>query len=252
MKWPAHNSDRIKLALIPVLGLILLGLFLPDDTEVSPAAELADRPPRATQNASARKITWPNRTLSVVRQHNPFELDDPRVRLDRAFDEYSLRSEPSLTPVDHDQFFAEEIAEQRSREELVTWLEQLEAERLAASEDSDDVAATVDADTLDAERLAVQADAEALAAAHAAERQRLLDRVRELGEQPISLVMQSSAGNTAWLLDRQVAEGEEIEPGIRIQTITPGGITFSVTQPASVPPVPSSTSTRLPTSGAIR
>ena len=49
-----------------------------------------------------------------------------------------------------------------------------------------------------------------------------------LQSQPVTMFMQSNAGNSVLVGDRRVTEGEEIERGIRVASIDKSGVTFEV------------------------
>lgn len=99
MEQPATNpaANKVKLALIPVLGLVLVYLVFGSGSSESPAVPTApppstgqpsapDRPDLAVQNVTAnaeqRTVDWPQRSLQDILRHDPFRIRqavDPAV-----------------------------------------------------------------------------------------------------------------------------------------------------------------------------
>ena len=93
------KSERVKILLIPVLGSVLFSV-LPggeDDAAAGPAELVtASAAPPASHDHAAEPVSapvraaWPHEPLATITAHNPFELKDPRVLLDRAFAEAGI------------------------------------------------------------------------------------------------------------------------------------------------------------------
>ena len=85
MAGNAENTERLKLALIPVLGLVLLFVVMGGEEEsTSPstsssvnrksAPDAVTEPSKQKATADIRDAVWPHQSLSAIIAHNPLEL----------------------------------------------------------------------------------------------------------------------------------------------------------------------------------
>lgn len=245
------NPDRIKIALIPVLGLILLWVVAGGEDDAPVAAELAtstsetDSPAKPERSAGKKqKANWPSESLQLIASHNPFELTDPRVVIDNLFRESGLLTDPVMTEVKQEVFFAElETGQQRDER----FLDELWIDLLAKTDNPDQVSPSPAATITSVTGSAAKPEADAVSAmekTRLAEQEKkyrqaklqfdqLQQRLVELQSQKVTMIMESRKGKSALLGDRHITEGELVEAGIRVASIGGDGITFEIETPAT-------------------
>lgn len=250
MSDSARNPDRMKVALIPVLGLVLL--YVVAGAEDSPvAAELAetsdagDAVPAIAAAKKKSKVSWPSESLQLIASHNPFELNDPRVAIDSIFRDSGLLKDPPLTEVAADEFFAE-LESSKQQDEL--FLDSLWDDLLSKTDDrqrpadanpmesSPEAPSSVNskATLISSEEQARQAKQDARYLKAKQEFDQLHQRLVELKTQRVTMIMESRQGRSALLGGRHVAEGELVEAGIRVASIDGEGITFQIESPTQI------------------
>ncbi|HIE99178.1 MAG TPA: hypothetical protein EYG03_22290 [Planctomycetes bacterium] len=215
MTETASKNEKIKLALIPLLGLVLLySLMTGEDTVVSPSIELirqrGESPNRDGSNTghSNRSVLWPERSLHAIVGHNPFELIDPRAVLDAEFARNGITAVTRMTAINAAEFF----------------------EDIAASAGDDGELGLAAADSENPAGIESAADIAAMAAAEM-QRARIEDlqqRIRKLQDTPVTMIMTTVRGTSALLGERNIVEGELLEAGIRAVFIRRDGITFEL------------------------
>lgn len=243
------KSDRIKLALIPVLGIALF-FVLPggDDESSGEVPELvssftSSEGENTKQQAKSAQISWPRISLKTTIAHNPFILSDPRAELDRRFLEAGITAPEEMTEISPDEFLSDDDSS-------------------VATNENDSSVATYDEDALLAELVAEFVDHEEQTTASAsgqqtpatgprqairipevrsevsepdeleAELYRRRVRLAALKNESLTMFMSSHRGNSALLGDRPISEGEIIEEGIRVTHIGRDGVQFEVIDPA--------------------
>ncbi len=253
MSKPKKNNDRLKLALVPVLGLVLFSV-LPGESEVQSAAgQIALTGPAKTSSGKTssdrRAVEWPRYSLKSVVAHNPFELSDPRVALDRAMFENGITSPEEMTEVSVLDFMEKYPAALPQSsisaldDENEFWAELMADFTTAASETADD--GNVDdklednnqqqADDDQQSKIEDEASlAESLQKEQddrlAAEMLRRRQRLSQIQLQPITMFIESRDGNSVLVAGRTVVEGDEIEAGIRVDKIDRSGVTYEVVE----------------------
>ena len=197
MKNENTQPERIKLALIPVLGLVLLAVLFSSGEEASSSEPYVD--PYANRQSSSglqntkdsqvyqrrTDIQWPERTLDTIVSHNPFVL----------VTDNSDSSNPHPN---------------EKQQELFDGSRQAAIESGASDDQINQ--------ELEAERIRIQT------------------RIQAVQNQRVSMIFQGPKGMTAMLGDRLISEGDLLEDGIRVTHITNAGITLSVESPAVAGP----------------
>ena len=226
------TSDKRKIAMIPVLGLVLLYVLMGgEDTSGSPTIQVMSQrevdPERsggeADRSQSNRNVIWPGRSLHAIVEHNPFELTDPRAILDADFEKYGVTERTPMTAVDVTEFF-ENIIDAQGETELAAT-----GSGNSATQHSRD-ASNADGDFVASAPPLPAVDPVAVAAA-AARRDRieaLQQRILALQNTPVTMIMTSARGRSALFGDRKITEGEFMEDGIRAVSISRNGITFEI------------------------
>jgi len=220
----ASKNNKLKLALIPFLGFVLLYVLTDgEDTEGAPAIELASRPGPGSarretsidRRHSDRNAFWPERSLHAIVSHNPFELTDPRAILDAEFAGYGITEVTRMTVVDPTEFFAESAGANKETELSAAGLLNAK-ESIETASDSAAPEFVVDTSAL--------ADEEA----RRARINDLQQRIRTLQNTPVTMIMTTDRGRSALLGERIIAEGEVLEEGIRAVFIGRNGVTFEI------------------------
>jgi hypothetical protein len=210
----ASRNDKTKIALIPVLGLVLFYVLMGgEDSSGSLPIQLVRRPVvnsehtgrNADRPQSGYNVSWPGRSLHAIVEHNPFELTDPRAILDADFERYGVTEWLRMAVVAATVFFENDVDAQGETERAT-----------AGSGNSAAQHATVD--------LVVVAAADARRARIEVLQQRIL----ALQNTPITMIMTSVRGKSALFGDRNITEGELMEDGIRVVSISRNGITFEI------------------------
>lgn len=250
-----QKSDRAKLALIPVLSLVLVFVLMGDDSGSSNAPPA--RTPRSTnaesttprspeiasvETSAAVKATWPRQSLSAIVQHNPLELRDPRVEVARAFEAAGITLPFTANLATEYEFFPERDPASRlaSRFVGVRYLFDLNkvvnevartvepvvaaaAESKAAAPDSMELGAADRPVAQGAGGASTPNDSGSTVDATA-----LRMKLDALRSQPVRMFMKSSRGNSALLGERRIVEGQLLEEGIFVAEITREGVTFEI------------------------
>ena len=241
-----NKSDRLKLLLVPVLVLVLLAVFPAGEDNESDAGqvELAERPAAAKKQKSSPRVfaDWPHHSLKSVLNHNPFVLEDPRAEFDRTMVEYGILDVTDMIEVSQVDFMASGKNE-TSGDELnaalddeAAFLAELMAAPLEDDEQENDGAnqeSIPSPSSANVDESSTTANSKSVDTGMTAEEQwaELMRRRRvlfELQSQPVTMFMQSRAGNSVLVGDRRVTEGEVIEKGVRVASIDKSGITFEV------------------------
>lgn len=229
---PVNTNDKRKIAMIPVLGLVLLYVLMGgEDTSGSPTIQLvsqlevdSERSGRETDRSpSNQDVIWPGRSLHAIVEHNPFELTDPRAILDADFEKYGVTQWTPMTAVDATEFF-EGIIDAQGEKELAAAGSGNSATRHSQTATSADGAFVPSAPPVPA----VDPAAVAAAAARRARIEALQQRILALQNTPVTMIMTSARGRSALFGDRKITEGELMEDGIRAASISRNGITFEI------------------------
>ncbi|MCA9051723.1 MAG: hypothetical protein KDA89_23455 [Planctomycetaceae bacterium] len=263
----AKKNEKLKLALIPVLVLVLLGVLMTGDSGKSNSVpELAVPPGSSSAGSSEKKRTaddrpavhWPRYELNEILHHNPLHLIDHRAMLVESFRSLGLLSETPMIVCSFDEFTGPD--EEESRPESL-WTPTIDtgdgnvgaesaADKTAAADTNDETsaAAIVDdsgssdpnaattsppadpnAEMLRLRREEQQRAEEAVQLAAAAETAEIHRHLQQLRSIPVSMYMRTRQGPSAWLGDRLVREGDRVAERIRVRSIDRSGITFEVT-----------------------
>lgn len=206
-----RQSEKAKLALIPVLGFVLYAV-LPAGTD-APDGQIPELVrPQSSDGAShsedsprsRREIQWPRYSLQMVAAHNPFALSDPRAELDQRFLTAGITTPAEMTAITQDEFFTD-------------------LQGQIPSESPDDVRSQPVAE------IAINTNDTAAEKDKVAEALRLSRlRLNELSNQPVTMFMKSESGNSAMVGGRRITEGEFIADGIRVAEITRRGVRYQV------------------------
>ena len=252
MTEPAQKSDRMKMLLIPVLGLVLLFALMGGDEETSaPSVQLINSPAEsAVENRTSANdppsdflSDWPRKSLASIIAHNPFELKDPRAQLDIAFSQAGLTGDAVMTAITAKEFFP---APQLSVDEQDAVLQQMFAFLAPHHAAAEDERSNPDPDTEKAIRanpvmetsvespVAVSQDEMPEPQSGHQRRLQLQQRLMTLRSEPVRMFMKTRHGNSALLGSRKVTQGELLEDGIRIAAIDREGITFEIVETSSV------------------
>lgn len=250
----SKNKERLKLAVIPLLLIVLVAVLLVGDDEAPSAVpELLrpeDRPAAKTdshggEEGTRRDIVWPSYSLNSILAHNPFRLQDPRAILDAELLAVGITSAESMTEISTEEFFPQEpeekFADREAEEAFLTALlewgtpeqpvpDETQIQAAETSTESQDLSANVPPANMDAEQSAVARQK----AQRVADQQRnlikLQQRLVHLQHQPVTMIMTSVRGNSALLGGRNIVEGELVEDGIRATSIGRDGITFEIVE----------------------
>ncbi|MDG2128384.1 MAG: hypothetical protein P8K08_10360 [Fuerstiella sp.] len=219
------RNEKTRIALIPVLGLVLLYVLMGgEDTSGSQALQLVQQPdaasgcsvPKSDSAKSIGEVIWPGRSLQEIVAHNPFELMDPRAILDADFKRYGIREQTPMKEVDMVVFLENDV-------DIADAMELLTA-------DSRDSVVQNGPETSTKDDVIAVSDPTAVAAAEA-RRDRIIAfqrRIRELQNTPVTMFMTSARGTSALIGNRKIAEGELLEDGILAVSINRNGITFEI------------------------
>jgi multidrug efflux pump subunit AcrA (membrane-fusion protein) len=204
MTEPKTRSEQLKIALIPVLGVVLMVVLLGGDPEESAGEPYVDpyaaRRLAAQQNESEQAaasvaseraaINWPNRSVQTILAHDPFILHA-----------------------------AKELALQET-------IASLDAERVAEAESAAEQAAAAEAAA--AAQLEEEHRKELLQQAIEAEQNRLRAIVQSLQSLRVSMVFRGPHRTSALLGDKLITEGDLLEDAIRVVSIDDSGIVLQI------------------------
>ncbi|MEO2013259.1 MAG: hypothetical protein ABGZ53_02710 [Fuerstiella sp.] len=219
----ASKDNKLKMAVIPVLGLVLLYVVMGgEDTTAAPTIELVSRPGAGSgphgsstdRRHSNPRVSWPERSLHTIIGHNPLELTDPRAILDAEYLKYGITEVTQMTAVDATEFF-EDFAGLAG----------------ADGNSAPSVAGTLSSTGRHARDSAnsISESAEDIAAkARRARITALQQRIQKLQNTPVTMIMTTDRGRSALLGDRTITEGEVLEEGIRAVSIGRNGVTFEI------------------------
>lgn len=243
MKKTSNKADKLKLALIPVLGVVLLAVMPGGDDDSSADVPELVQPSSAASSAgsatlTARKaVNWPRIPLKTVISHNPFVLVDPRAELDKSLLTAGITAPEVMTEVTLEEFMATDAAELDSSnddellDDLVAYFgdsnPDIQSQQRAIN--NEPAKEEVPADSHSQEDPSAESTLED--AQQELFRRRLL--LAEIQRRPITMFMQSQTGNSALVDDHRVTEGEFIEEGILVTSINRDGIKFKVIDPSA-------------------
>lgn len=278
------RNEKIKLALIPVLLLVLLAVLPGSDDESDssdatpvvavPAAMPVPSPalasnsaPSATSvsaggasSAAADPVLWPRVPLNGVLQHDPFVFSDPRALLDRAFFAAGMTAPVTMDEVTSEEFFPRE-AEVLSLDaepsdptllaDLVNFFTPTNEDLPAAAAEPNDGASAEEKSSEESTAIAALEDAllreeairneqqQAAARERLQHQEQIQKQLTALQTQPVTMFMQSPAGNSVLLGDRRISAGEIVSDGIRVRSIERSGVTFEIIDPVDSAQEPS-------------
>lgn len=278
------RNEKIKLALIPVLLLVLLAV-LPgsddesDSTDAAPVLAAPSAPSIATpasgsnatpsatsvsaggaSSAAADPVLWPRVPLNGVLQHDPFVFSDPRALLDRAFFAAGMTAPVTMDEVTPEEFFPRETdllsldaepSDPTLLADLVNFFTPPNEDLPAAVAEPDDGASADEKTSEDSAAMAALEDAllreeairqeqqQAAARERLQHKEQLRKQLTALQTQPVTMFMQSPAGNSVLLGERRISAGEIVSDGIRVRSIERSGVTFEIIDPVASAQEPS-------------
>ncbi|GAB5441603.1 MAG: hypothetical protein Fues2KO_19520 [Fuerstiella sp.] len=275
------RNEKIKLALIPVLLLVLLAVLPGSDDEsdasdatpvvAAPAAAPVPSPasasnsaPSATSvaasSAAADPVLWPRVPLNGVLQHDPFVFSDPRALLDRAFFAAGMTAPVTMDEVTSEEFFPQEAdvlspnaepSDPTLLADLVNFFTPPDEELPAAAAEPNDGASAEEKSSEESTAIAALEDAllreeairneqqQAAARERLQHQEQIQKQLTALQTQPVTMFMQSPAGNSVLLGDRRISAGEIVSDGIRVRSIERSGVTFEIIDPVASAQEPS-------------
>ena len=200
------NKERMKLALIPVLGLVLF--FVLPEGESSRPPEVASVPTatseiaESTATKSARSTfepaAWPETQVNTILAHNPFELRDPRAEMDRAFADAGITVTNDWTPVSLAEFQQLDRAAGHGRGAASVVVTQQKPDGPTEFE---------------------------------LEVNRRRQRLAELRDSSVSKILKTDRGLAAVINGHPYRANQEVETGIRVVSVESDGVTLEVVVP---------------------
>ena len=199
------NNERMKLALIPVLGIVLF-FVLPEGESsgtpevVSPPAASEDEGDAAQKHTQStfRPAAWPETQVNTILAHNPFELRDPRAEMDRAFADAGITVSNDWTPVSQAEFLQLDRA---------VWHDRNAASTVITENQTDG-----------------PTDFEL-------ELSRRQQRLTELRAATVSMILKTDKGLAAVINGHPYRANQELETGIRVVSVESDGVTLEVVTP---------------------